>query len=110
MSATPIPCTVLHYPKIRSPHSMRVRTACSHPNRSRTLSGFDDPGSPARAEVRAGRRAARYCLALDLGRPGLLDQLDHRVGHRDVVELFSHLVALLEGELEELERFLRGGL
>src|SRR5262249_51454556 len=32
--------------------------------------------------------------ALDLGRPGLLDQLDHVVRHRDVVELFGHLAAV----------------
>src|SRR5579862_4424099 len=54
-------------------------------------------------------RPAR-ALALDVGRPGLLDLLDHGVGHRDVVEILGHLAALLERVLEELQRILGGRL
>src|SRR5882724_5953155 len=46
---------------------------------------------------------AKRDLALDVGRPGLFDQLDDRVRHRDVVEFFSHLAALFERPLEELD-------
>src|SRR3954470_18134038 len=45
------------------------------------------------------RLAARI---LDLGVPRLLDAADDRVGHRNVVERLSHLVALLIGPGEEL--------
>src|SRR5258706_1500217 len=39
--------------------------------------------------------------------PRALDQLHHRVGHRHVIELERHLVAVLERPVEELEHFLR---
>src|SRR5262249_24879830 len=46
---------------------------------------------------------------LDLARPGLLDIL-HDVGrHRNVIEFFSHLVAVLVGPCEELKRLAGSG-
>src|SRR5262245_37226070 len=37
-------------------------------------------------------------------RPGLLDAVDDVLRHRDVIELLGHLVALVVGPGEELER------
>src|SRR3974377_1494562 len=43
------------------------------------------------------------CLrsALDIRRPGLFDQLDHRFRHRNVVEFLGHLAALGASPFEE---------
>src|SRR3954454_4374243 len=43
--------------------------------------------------------------ALDIGRPGLFDQLDHGLRHRNVVELLGHLAALGKCPSEELDGF-----
>src|SRR3954451_4729574 len=43
--------------------------------------------------------------ALDIGRPGLLDQLDHGIGHRDIIEFLGHPAALRKGPFEELDGF-----
>src|SRR6185437_8294317 len=59
----------------------------------------DQPGSGPGWMMESG---SVLVLALDLGRPGLLDLLDHRVRHRDVVEILGHLGALLESELKNL--------
>src|SRR5882724_9583597 len=50
-----------------------------------------------------GSTILRARSALDIGRPGLLDQLDHRIRHRNVVEFFGHLAALGESPFEELD-------
>src|SRR3954453_3584606 len=48
--------------------------------------------------------------ALDLGRPGLLNHLDDRIRHRNVIELLGHFVAMGKSPSEELDGFLRGCL
>src|SRR6266576_244459 len=50
-----------------------------------------------------GSTSLRARSALDISRPGLLDQLDHRIRHRNVVEFLGHLVALGESPFEELD-------
>src|SRR5690606_23768405 len=55
-----------------------------------------------RALLRSVDRPARTVLDGSPGRRGLVD---HRGGHRDVVELEGHLVAILEGPAEELQGF-----
>jgi len=50
-----------------------------------------------------GSTILRARSALDISRPGLLDQLDHRIRHRNVVEFLGHLVALGESPFEELD-------
>src|SRR6185437_14500212 len=57
-----------------------------------------------------GARVNAPGSALDVGVPGLFDQLDDVVGHRDVIELFGHLAALGEGPFEELYGLARGRL
>src|ERR1700681_3319945 len=105
MSATPIPYTVFLGPS-RSPDAPRAASGA-----------LQIRGPSVDAQVPALRRSARKrCTAsgrysrsaLDVGGPGLFDQLDDRFRHRDVVELFSHLAALLERPFEELDGFLGG--
>src|SRR6476620_1600479 len=91
--------------------SQRVRT----PRDPMAGSGADRyreiPGSLrcTRAPECRGARLLMQDFALDLGGPGLFDQLDHGVGHRNVVEFLGHLVALLESPFKELDGFLCGG-
>ena len=40
--------------------------------------------------------------SLIVARPGLLDQLDHRVRHRHVVEILGHLAALSKAQSKNL--------
>src|SRR4029077_19725188 len=58
--------------------------------------------APANSMRHCGERLARRVLYL--GRPGLLDAVDDVLRHRNVVELLSHLGALVVGPGEELER------
>src|ERR1700761_8793432 len=70
----------------------------------------DRPPSLALSPRAAKERRARTRLessALDLGRHGLLDQLDHGSRHRNVIEFLGHLAAVGESPFEELDRFLR---
>src|SRR5713101_125265 len=102
MSATPIPYPVL-LDLSRAPDRAR-RESGALPIRGSPRWRRMGPGS---AEQRKERCSASGTpdlhSALDVGRPGLLDQLDHRLRHRNVVEILRHLVALGESPFEELD-------
>jgi len=48
----------------------------------------------ARPDAKHPGEADHPRLALDFGRPGLLDQLDHRPRHRNVAEFLGHFAAV----------------
>src|SRR2546423_671128 len=52
--------------------------------------------------VRQGEERLAACV-LDLACPSLLNRADDLGGHRYIIELFSHLAALVVGPVEELE-------
>src|ERR1700719_1164306 len=98
MSATLVPCTL--YLGIYGPS--RAPDAAQRASGALLIRGPLWPrwvpalrSSAKSAAPRAGH--VIFNSALDIGRPGLLDQLDHGVRHRDVVEVLGHLAALLEG-------------
>src|ERR1700748_292419 len=99
MSATPIPWSCNY--TVRTAFAGSVGLFLPVDNGDTFL---DKSSSPAGEEDRHSQRSRS---ALDVCRPGLFNQLGHAVGHRDVVEFFRRLRTLFEGELEELERFLR---
>src|SRR6266478_9518158 len=113
MSATPIPYTVLLDPSpSRAPDAAQPTSGAllirgpSH----LTTSGSRLCGAACRTMLRIARRALHrvrdtilFRSALDVSRPGLLDQLDHQIRHRNVVEFLGHLVALGECPFEELD-------
>src|ERR1700722_1905292 len=114
MSATPIPCLNQHYEKVATHGSDTHRPFARLGPRGCVLLAAG-PKSIARgvamdfrvrslhSRPRKGTRSFEPPRsALDVGRPGLLDQLDHRIRHRNVVEVLGHLAALVEGELEDL--------
>src|SRR5580765_532962 len=120
MSATPVPRITYYVFGSSSPDPLAVPPA---PGSCCARAGRRGPGHFERAYLRqtpypqrpppllGGEHplvVAKRASALDVSRPGLLDQLDDRFRHRNVVEFFSHLVALLECPLEELDGFLRG--
>src|SRR6266851_9883748 len=113
MSATPIPCTSSKLPKSLRPEAIFAddfpgvipRCAIAH-LRMRLRSAIADlrrrPGihTPIVVMDSGLARSTRAILAarstLDIGRPCLFDQVDHRVRHRNVVEFLGHLAALGE--------------
>src|ERR1700676_2212755 len=100
MSATPIPYTVsVPCPGCGAAHQRRAADPGSI---VLTASGSRLCGA-ARGALRAEPGHDTFRSALDIGRPSLLDQLDHRVRHRNVIEFLGHLAALGEGPFEELD-------
>src|ERR1700704_1007001 len=101
MSATPIPYTNLD--DVSRPGSAaRERRAADPAGLALMTSGSRVYGAARGcAAPRPGHESFRS--ALDIGRPGLFDQLDHRVRHRNVVEFLGHLAALGESPFEELD-------
>src|SRR6516162_195835 len=63
---------------------------------------------PFRIHARSHREQRLARCVFHFVRPGLLDAVDDVLRHRDVIELLGHLVALVVGPGEELER-LGGG-
>src|SRR3984957_10793166 len=103
MSATPIPSSIPFYLMRVVPRMRRSGQQCTAGPGSVSFNRVPALRSSPTALLRV--RDAYYS-ALDIGRPGLLDQLDHRVRHRNVVEFLGHLAALLERPFEELDRLL----
>src|SRR3981189_1752022 len=101
MSATPIPYTNLD--DVSCPGSAaRERRAADPAGLALVTSGCRVCGAArGGAAPRPGHESFRS--ALDIGRPGLFDQLDHRVRHRNVVELLGRVAALGESPFEELD-------
>ena len=99
--ANPLTCLAR---SARAPDAMRRNGEL--PIRGRSCLAEIGPGSAERRTSAAPHPGHQtFSSALDVGRPGLLDQLDHRIRHRNVVELFGHLGTLFEGEFEELDGF-----
>src|SRR5262249_50203392 len=59
---------------------------------------------PFRIHARSHREQRLARCVFNFVRPGLLDAVDYVLRHRDVIELLGHLVALVVGPGEELER------
>src|ERR1700720_1512394 len=124
MSATPIPYLLQGYRKVARPCSDFQRSNSTASFRDAPLVGNCRPGDRPGIHIHDGGYGFRarsfhsrpgmtdgagllayVRSALDVSRPGLLDQLDHRLRHRNVVEFLGHLAALGESPFEVLDGF-----
>src|SRR6202022_4577638 len=103
MSATPIPYTVLLDPSRAPDAAQRASGALLIRGQSHFNNEWSRLCGAARSALHRVRDTRFFRSALDISRPGLFDQLDHRVRHRNVVEFLANLAALGESPFEELD-------